>query len=154
MSAEDVSRQRMQLQFQPSWSRYVARLRDPSYQQASIPERTIGGKSAVGVELTHEERPPVRLYFDKETALLLKVEGRQKDGQKGEMTLIDYRDVGGIQVPHKWEWTLDGNIDEEIMVEGVGKVRIKSSIQKQHWIYELTRLKFEDKLDTKIFEKP
>jgi outer membrane lipoprotein-sorting protein len=154
ISAEEVSRQRVQLQLQPSWSRYVARLRDPSYQQASIPETTVGGKTAVGVELTHEERPPVRLYFDKETALLLKVEGRQKDGQKGEITFSDYRDVGGIQVPHKWEWTTDGNQDYERPVEGVGKVRFKGSVRKEHWIYEMTCLKFEDKLDAKLFEKP
>jgi hypothetical protein len=68
-----------------------------------LPETRIGAQTAVSVRLTHKDYWPIRLYFDKDTALLIKSERNKDDddrlGRSSEMTYSDFRRVGGILVP-------------------------------------------------------
>jgi hypothetical protein len=155
MSAEDVDREKAWgIRLQPGWSRDVALLLDQKYQPTPLGERDIGGRVAAGIKLTREGNPPIHLFFDKDTCRLLKMDRVLKDGQRSETVYGDYREVGGIQVPHKWAFKTDGNVDHEIDVDGVGKVRIKGTQRPDDWVYEVIELKFADKLDAKLFEKP
>jgi hypothetical protein len=149
LSAEKVGRYKKKMQLLPDWSRDVALLSEPGYQPAMTTEVTIGGRVAVGIKLTRNAHPFSCLYLDKETGRLLKAERKREDGQRSETIYRDYRNVAGIQVPHKWTYRTDGKVDYES-----GKLRVTASVQPEDWVYELIDLKFADKLDTKLFEKP
>jgi hypothetical protein len=65
----------------------------------------IAGHDAYELAASNADRPPVRLYFDKESGLLLRLE-RYADTPLGlNPTRIDYdaySAVDGVQVPHRW----------------------------------------------------
>jgi hypothetical protein len=93
----------------------------------------------VGVTVTRDKMPPVTLYFDKATGLLLKSESKVKDELQGwkvvpeEVYYDDYKDVGGRKFFGKMKVVRDG------------KTMIESTISDQ---------KSAEKLDAKLFEKP
>ena len=114
-------------------------LSDPKSVLEKLPEVKVGDRTAVGVKLPLEKYGSIRLYFDKETGRLLKLEqdykteqGSDRDGTT-EVILSDFREVGGIMVPHK-------------------KTQQEGSKVFGEW--DVTEYKFADRLDPKLFEKP
>jgi hypothetical protein len=91
------------------------------------------------VKVTRDKQPAVTLYFDKETALLVKRDAVVKDEfQKwkealDEAYLSDYKDVGGVKFFTKLKVVRDG------------KPMIEATLSDQ---------KVNEKLDAKLFEKP
>lgn len=65
----------------------------------------IGDREAYVVEGRREGKPPIRLYFDQQSGLLLRMV-RFGETALGQMpTQIDYadfRDADGVNVPHRW----------------------------------------------------
>jgi hypothetical protein len=72
-------------------------LRDPKFTLKSLPEVTVSGRPAIGVEASYPDRPDVELYFDKETHLLVKTACRLKK-TPWETVYDDYRSAGADEV--------------------------------------------------------
>ena len=105
--------------------RQVLRLKDADHKVALLDEEAeIGDRAAVGVQVTgpHYTR---KMYFDKETHLLLKAVGSDI---LREVTFGDYKKFDGIPVARKEH---DGYFDPEV-----------------------TDFKVVEKFDDKLFEKP
>jgi len=91
------------------------------------------------VHVEHKGYRDINLYFDKESNLLLKMETRIKDPLRGgeevaaETLYSDYRNVDGVMTAHK------------IAIKYDGKTYIES---------EVTEVKYAERLDDHVFEKP
>ena len=71
----------------------------------SIGEEHVGNRPVYVVQGSREGYPPVKLYFDKETGLLLRLV-RYADTAVGlnptQIDYADYRDAGGVKTPFQW----------------------------------------------------
>jgi hypothetical protein len=113
-------------------------LKGKEYKLSSLGEAKVGDKAAVAVKVSREGRRAVKLFFDKKSNLLIKVESQVKDpGAVKEVTkevLLDgYKEINGVQEPHK------------IIVIRGGKKDVEG---------EVTEIKTPEKIDAKTFEKP
>src|SRR5205823_4212538 len=54
-------------------------LKDKNYRLTSLGDSKVQGRDVIGVEASAAKKPPVKLFFDKSTGLLLKTEHRQLD---------------------------------------------------------------------------
>jgi hypothetical protein len=114
-------------------------LTDKDYKLATAGEKDVNGKKAVGVKVTRDKHPPVTLYFDKDSGLLVKSEARVKDEFQGwkevsdETYFGDYKDVDGKKRFGTMKVVRDG------------KTLMESHLSDQ---------KAADKLDPKLFDKP
>jgi hypothetical protein len=78
-----------------------------------LDEVKIDGRAAAGVTAASTGRFDLRLYFDKETGLLLKCERTVKDALSGQKVIeetffSDYHEVEGVQVARKVSVKRDG----------------------------------------------
>lgn len=116
-------------------------LKGKQYTLSVLDETDVAGHKAVGILVRREKHVPLKLYFDKETHLLAKLQCKVKDVEPGKTTeydqeciFSDYRDLQGTKQPFKFEQILDG--------AKVGD-------------YVIQELKLYDKpLDEKLFVKP
>jgi hypothetical protein len=80
-------------------------LKDKKYALATAGEKDIDGHPAVGVTVSSEGRKDLRLYFDRQTNLLVSVErpGFDAAGKPVEHTEIysEYREANGLKYPTK-----------------------------------------------------
>lgn len=118
--------------------RLLPLLHDKSYQLALLEEIQVNDRPAVGVRITGRGRREMRLYFDKQLALLVRAENRL-DGGKGKPEIRqhfffgDYKEIGGYKRPAKLRAFRDG---------------------KQIMEAELLDVKVLDKVDETEFAKP
>lgn len=114
-------------------------LNDREYKLSPLAEEKIDERPVVGVRVEHKGFRDINLYFDKENSLLLRMETRIKDPLRGgeeisaETLYGDYKDVDGVMTAHK------------ITIKYDGKVYIDS---------EVSEMKYSEKLDDALFEKP
>lgn len=84
---------------------FPSRVRD-LYQQFRVrPGEEISGRPTYLVTATGEGRPPLRLYFDQETGLLLRLTRYAETPLGKNPTQIDYsdyRETGGVKIPYQW----------------------------------------------------
>src|SRR5690242_10731612 len=95
--------------------KFILILRDRTSTPAALGESQVDGHTVFGVKLTRpvgrgsEER---RLFFDKETGLLVKSELHAKLSTGGELgseqTWADYQTIDGIAVPHRVTHAIKG----------------------------------------------
>ena|GEM_PF-411852 len=137
MSAEDVAGWRKGAFWVSAPILGPRMLSDPDTALTKLPEVKIEHRASVGVKLARKDYGTIRLYFDREIGRLLKVESdyMAEDGKKGvtEVILSDFREVGGVMVPHKKTQQEGGRVFGE---------------------WDVTEYKFADMLDPKLFEKP
>jgi hypothetical protein len=111
-------------------------LRDKSFQLEALPDSKVDDKAVAGIKVTRAGSE-FRLYFDKESGLLLKSERRIKDegGRevKQEVLYGDYQEVKGIQHAMKRTVLRDG---------------------KKFIVEKLSDYKPAETLDEKLFVKP
>ncbi len=73
----------------------------------------VNGKPAYKVLFTPKEGNPETRYYDKDSGLLVKVE-QVVPSPMGQIPAVsmptDYRDVGGVKIPHKVEETIAGQV--------------------------------------------
>ncbi len=81
----------------------------------------VDGKKAVGVLVSHKDKPDVTLHFDAESGVLVRSsrKGRGEDGGEAERVTVyaDYKAAGGVQMPHRTTVTLGGNKSSESAIE-------------------------------------
>jgi hypothetical protein len=88
-------------------------LSDKKYQFKMLSPTKVNDKEAVGIEISAKDMSPVKVYFDKDTHLIVKTERLGLDvGGMGEVPqetiLSDYKDVHGVKVPMKMVSMRDG----------------------------------------------
>jgi hypothetical protein len=127
--------------------RLVPLLTDRSFNLAPLGEDKVNGRAVVGVKVTARGRKELRMYFDKETGLLVKTEhsldapsGRQpptpgapKQELRQEEYYSDFKDIEGFRRPTKMVVLRDGRKLMEA---------------------ELVEVKYFSKIDDAEFEKP
>ena len=120
------------------WVTSLVPLKDKAFVLAPFGEAEIGGRKAVGVNVTREGHRPINLFFDKESSRLVRTESRVRDETSGqevneESTYSEYKPIDGIQHPTK--------------------ITVKRN-DKPHADVEVTELKLTEKLDDNVFAKP
>jgi hypothetical protein len=123
-------------QLYAAWIATLLPLKDKEFVLTPLGESKVGERAAVGVKVTHADRPDVTLAFDKEKGWLLRVEvvAQVRNARvRQEIVYDDYQDMGGMKRPKK------------SIVRRDGKLLVES---------EVTEFKPLDKADTKQFEKP
>jgi outer membrane lipoprotein-sorting protein len=98
-------------------------LKDKEVELAGLDESTVEGRRALGLRVRRPGRPDLKLYFDKETKLLLKSEMTTKGREGGKGTRLeyvygDYQDFDGIKLARKLKRFADGKpVGEVELVE-------------------------------------
>src|SRR5690349_20585317 len=69
------------------------------------PDMQIGNSTATAIRASNSTEPPVRLYFDKKSGLLVRLV-RYVNSPLGrnptQIDYSDYREVAGIRLPFRW----------------------------------------------------
>ena len=121
------------------WATQLFPLKTQEFHLSVVDENDVGGRKAVGILVKHENREPLKLYFDKETHLLVKVQGKYKNPDDGkeydeEDVYSDYRSVQETKQPFRCESFLDKKKDTDLLIT------------------EMTP--YKTPLDEKLFTKP
>jgi hypothetical protein len=96
----------------------------------------VGDRPTTDVEVSRKNYSTIRLFFDKETALPLRLEGKASVEGKEEthdILLGDYKEIGGLKVAMKLTARRNGKVFYE---------------------YEISDFKLVNRLDDKLLEKP
>ena len=120
------------------WVATLLPLTDKAFELSPLGESKVGDQEAVAVKVARKDHNDVKLYFNKETGLLVKFAGRFKEARSGkevdqESTLSDYKEVAGIMLPTK------------VSIKRNGKLFVEAQIDD---------LKPMDKLGDDVFAKP
>ncbi len=135
---DEQIKQRLEMNYL-SWATMLVPLRAQEYRLFLLNEIDVAGKKAEGILIHRDGHEPVKLYFDKETHLLVKYEFHYKNadvGQEVDETCVfsDFKTVQDVKQPMKIEQSWDGAKIAEL---------------------EITEMKFNEKpLDNKLFAKP
>jgi hypothetical protein len=93
------------------WVVTLAPLKDKSFALAGVPDAQVEGKPAAGVKVARLGHEDVRLYFDKETGLLVKAERRGKEmgaTVAKEHLFGGHRSFDGLRLPTKYASITNG----------------------------------------------
>lgn len=136
MSKEEVERERSNTHA-ASVGRLLP-LKDKAYTLTMLKETMVEGKPAVGFNVARQGYKDVKMYFDKDSSLLVKTEFDAFDMNSGgdvkqEGYMSNYKDVQGVKVAMKQ------------VVKREGAVFVES---------ETTEIKLLEKLDDSTFKKP
>lgn len=136
MDKDDLTEEQESLYF--NYITTLAPLKGKEYKLSALAEEKIDGKPAVGMLVANKQHRDVKLYFDKESGLLVKSERKVKDPDTGkenteEVLFSNYKEVSGIKIATRFT------------VKTAGKTSAEA---------EMTDIKPTDKLDAKLFEKP
>jgi hypothetical protein len=118
------------------WVCTLIPLKQRGYTLSPLPETQVNGQPAVGVKVEAGSRGAVQLYFDKQTALLVKGVYRSREGGREvtkESYFADYKDFNGLKQPTRQTVYTKGQKTED-------------------WTYESYR--FPGRIDPKEFQKP
>jgi hypothetical protein len=111
-------------------------LEDRKYALRAVPDKKVNGRESQGVEVTTRGQPPARLFFDKNTSLLVKIELMAttpglKD-LKAEVFLSNYQDIKGVKYPMKTQ----------------------RNAGMRHEVIRVLELRLLEKIDAKAFDRP
>jgi outer membrane lipoprotein-sorting protein len=136
MSAEDLAAMK-ESRYANEVSSLAALLRPP-FRLTSLGDRKVNDRPAIGVRVTCLNRPPIELFFDKQSGLLVKSARRvmvagQPERALREAWYEDYREVNGVKWAMKTTYKEDGKLTSQLTLEDVS---------------------FVDKFDSDTFSKP
>jgi hypothetical protein len=112
-------------------------LKDDAFNIKVLGGAKVDGKPASAVEVSRKGYPTVRLYFSKETSLLIKSRFRTKMPEKEfkevlrETDYSDYRAVDGAKFPHKIVLKNDGKLFVEAEVTEMKAAKFGPNVFKQ-----------------------
>jgi hypothetical protein len=128
-----------QFNHRAGWISSLVALKDKEFQLKTAPDAKVGDKAAAVVLVSRKDYPDVKLYFSKDSGLLIKSEFKTKAAEQEfkEVTQSAYysnhKVVDGANLPHK------------LVVKRDGKVFVEA---------EVVEMKLAAKLDAKVFAKP
>lgn len=100
------------------WLTTLAPLKhDAELTLAPLPEEKVNGRPAVGVKVTAKGHTDVRLYFDRETSLLVRATRRMSEaGVKFEQEYLfgEHKEFDGVRLPTKVTELRDGRRSTEL----------------------------------------
>jgi hypothetical protein len=139
MNKDEMAFQKESLYAQAVMRLMVLKEKEKEFTIAMLDATKVDSKPAVGVKVSHKGHEDIKLFFDKETNLLVKVELRVKASEHGykevtqETFLKDWKDVDGIKVVQK------------VVDKREGKLYIEE---------EVSDVKYLEKVEAKLFAKP
>jgi hypothetical protein len=94
--------------------------KDSAYELAVAKEMKINDKPALGIKASLKGHPDIVLYFDKDSALLVKIERQAKEAGvevAKEYLLSDYKEVDGVKLPMHIVEKLNGKKFTDLKVD-------------------------------------
>jgi hypothetical protein len=94
--------------------------KDSPYQLATATEIKVGDKAAYGVKAALKGHPDITLYFDKDSALLVKIERQAKEAGlelAKEYFFSEYKEVDGVKLPMRLIEKLNGKKFTDLKVD-------------------------------------
>jgi hypothetical protein len=136
MDKDELAEEKENLYF--NWVTLLAPLKGKSFKLTPLDEVKVDGRPAVGFTVTQPGRRDIKLYFDKESNLLVKSEREVRDPSSKQKHLEEtlfsnYREADGIKIAMKFSVKSDGQPQADA---------------------ELSEAKLHEKLDEKLFAKP
>jgi hypothetical protein len=99
------------------WAATLVPLKKDSVNVKVLPESKVDGKAVIGLAASSKGRPDLRLYIDKDSHLLVKIERETVVGGARvdkEYLFGDYKDVDGVKLPGKMTELINGRKMTEI----------------------------------------
>ena len=103
-----------------AWAQLLYPLVEDEYSLSNVPGVDVEGRPTVGIQAVDKSDSEIKLYFDKSTFMLTKIEAMvvasEMDGKlvKSETFFTDHKSFGGVKLPGKYRILYDG----KLMVEG------------------------------------
>jgi len=121
-----------------NWVTSLVPLKGKEYKLTLLGESKVNDKPAVGITVASKGHRDIKLFFDKDSGLLVKAERKVRDLENKkdvteEVVFGDYKDVDGLKVAMKYQSKWDG---------------------KNRADAEMSEAKVYEKVDAKWFEKP
>jgi hypothetical protein len=101
------------------WLATLLPLKNDSFTLKPLPEKKVNDKPVVGISASAKGRPDVRMYFDKASHLLVKIEREAVLGGlkvDKDYQFSDYKDVDGVKLPGRQTDYLNGKKVSEVSV--------------------------------------
>jgi hypothetical protein len=105
----DISKERLEELREEAYviwlSTLLPLLKDNRFSLAALPGAAVDGRPASGILVSYKGRPDVKLYFDKETGLLVKIARRAKEAGLAidkEYVYSAHKAFEGVQLPTKY----------------------------------------------------
>lgn len=141
VNGEEMTKEQLTEQKEGMYAGWVLRLTplaDKAFTLVVIGDSKVDDKPAVGIKVSHKGHRDVSLYFDKETALPVKIEQTVKDDQSGkeltqESVIKEWIKAGEVKVPSK------------MIIKREGKLYVDG---------EMSDYKMSEKLPDETFSKP
>jgi hypothetical protein len=93
------------------WLATLVPLQDKAFSLAATADVQVGGQPAVGVRVSRKGHGDVRLYFDKASGLLVRLERRAKEGGLDvdkQYTFAGHKSTDGVVLPTKYTEVING----------------------------------------------
>ena len=93
------------------WLGTLTPLQKEGFELTPLPQTMVGSRPAAGVKVASKGHADEKLYFDKDTGLLIKVEGRVKEAGlmvDKEYLYSDHKDFDGAKLPTKLQELING----------------------------------------------
>jgi len=121
-----------------NWVTSLVPLKGKEYKLTLLGESKVNNKPVVGLGVASKGHRDIKLFFDKDTGLIVRAERKVRDLENKkevteEVTFGDYKDVSGLKVAMKYQNKWDG---------------------KNRADADMTEAKVFEKIDEKQFEKP
>ena len=107
----------------------VPLLKDKEIKLEALGESKVEGKPAIGIKVSNKGHKDFKMFFDKESGLLVKSQRRGKDPAMNEVDvenfMSNYKEFDGVKIPlkllvkHDGKKFLDGDISEVKLLENV-----------------------------------
>jgi hypothetical protein len=103
-------------QVRVAWAVRLFPLKDEAYTLSAIDGIEVDGRATVGIKASHADGRDIKLFFDKQTYLIAKLEtttlspGHGPDPVSSEVFYSGHRSFGGVTMPSKFKLFYDGEL--------------------------------------------
>lgn len=121
MTKEQLTEQRQSLH--ADWILQIYPLKDKAFSLTVLGESKVEDKPAVGLKVSYKDRRDVKVYFDKETGLPVKMEQTVMDEQAG-------KEVTQESLIKEWVKTDNGKLPSKMLITRDGKKYVDGEMQE------------------------
>ncbi len=94
-----------------NWVATLAPLSEKTFELSTLAEAKVNDQPAIGIKAKRKDRPDVKLYFNKRTGLLVKIEHASKEAGLAitkERLFSEHKLFDGVKLPTKYQELADG----------------------------------------------